>query len=74
MKSSGTPLAIVTAAFAAVLLSQRTLAQDSQGSIVGWGAQVVGVDLSADFVAVAGGRYHSLGLKADGSIVAWGSN
>ncbi|MCK5785870.1 MAG: hypothetical protein KAH54_04835 [Candidatus Sabulitectum sp.] len=26
------------------------------------------------FVAVAGGGYHSLGLKADGSIVAWGDN
>ena len=26
------------------------------------------------FVAVAAGEYHSLGLKADGSIVAWGSN
>jgi hypothetical protein len=25
-------------------------------------------------VAVAGGEYHSLGLKADGSIVAWGYN
>jgi hypothetical protein len=25
-------------------------------------------------VAVAGGWYHSLGLKADGSIVAWGWN
>jgi hypothetical protein len=27
-----------------------------------------------DLVAVAGGTYHSLGLKADGSIVAWGYN
>ncbi|MCK4343508.1 MAG: hypothetical protein KAY37_17480, partial [Phycisphaerae bacterium] len=44
------------------------------GSIVGWGGQVFGVDLSADFVAVAGGGNHSLGLKADGSIVAWGRN
>jgi alpha-tubulin suppressor-like RCC1 family protein len=26
------------------------------------------------FVAVAGGRRHSLGLKGDGSIVAWGWN
>ncbi len=29
---------------------------------------------TADFVAVAAGWYHSLGLKADGSIVAWGDN
>ena len=49
-------------------------AQEGDGSIVGWGGQVVGVDLSADFVAVAAGRYHSLGLKADSSIVAWGRN
>jgi hypothetical protein len=27
-----------------------------------------------DFVAVAAGAYYSLGLKADGSIVAWGYN
>ncbi|MCH7808115.1 MAG: hypothetical protein IIB60_02720, partial [Planctomycetes bacterium] len=51
-----------------------TSAQDGDGSIVGWGSQVVGVDLSADFVAVAAGGTHSLGLKVDGSIVAWGSN
>ena len=48
--------------------------QDGQGAIVGWGSQVVGVDLTADFVAVAGGGLHSLGLKAGGSIVAWGRN
>ena len=29
---------------------------------------------NTDFVAVAGGKRHSLGLKADGSIVAWGYN
>jgi len=44
------------------------------GSIVGWGLQVVGVDLSGPFDAVAAGRLHSLGLKSDGSIVAWGWN
>jgi len=48
--------------------------QYGHGSIVGWGKQVIGVDLSSGFVAVAGGRIHSLGLKADGSIVAWGYN
>ena len=51
-------------------------AQD--GSIVAWGRNEDGQcdvpEPNTDFVAVAGGRYHSLGLKADGSIVAWGYN
>ncbi|UCG15671.1 MAG: hypothetical protein JSV19_10295, partial [Phycisphaerales bacterium] len=29
---------------------------------------------NADFIGIAGGSLHSLGLKADGSIVAWGYN
>jgi hypothetical protein len=29
---------------------------------------------NADFVAVAAGRYHSLGQKSDGTMVAWGFN
>ena len=47
----------------------------STGTIVGWGEQVVvePSDLS-DLVAVAGGGGHSLGLKSDGTIVAWGYN
>ena len=44
------------------------------GKIVGWGKQVVPTDLSEGFVAVTAGLEHSLGLKADGSIVAWGDN
>ena len=45
------------------------------GAIVGWGedghdqCDVPGAN--ADFVAVAGGRYHSLGLRSDGTILAW---
>lgn len=38
------------------------------------GSQVVGVDLDCGFTAVAAGGEHSLGLKAGGSIVAWGKN
>ena len=45
------------------------------GSAIGWGSQVVVPQSELiDFVAVAGGYDHSLGLKADGSIVAWGYN
>ena len=45
----------------------------SIGSVVGWGEQVVvaQADLRS-LVAVAGGAAHSLGLKSDGTIVAWG--
>lgn len=43
-----------------------------QGSIVGWGRHVVGGDLSEGFVQVAAEGYRSLGVKADGSIAAWG--
>ncbi len=46
-------------------------AHDDNGSNVGWGNQVVGVDLGAAFVA---GVSRSLGLKADRSIAAWGRN
>jgi len=49
-------------------------AQVDRGRIVGWGAQVVGVSDGSDFVAIAAGYGHSLGLRADGSIVAWGDN
>lgn len=41
------------------------------GAIVGWGSQVV-ADLTGPFVSIAAGANHSLGLKADGSIIAWG--
>ena len=54
--------------------AKMAVAQPAQGSIVGWGSQVIGVDLSQGFVAVVAGRYHSLGLKSDGSVVAWGDN
>ena len=58
----------------ALLATTAARAQQGHGSIVGWGSQVFGVDLNRGFVKVAAGDWHSLGLKADGSIVAWGSN
>jgi len=65
---------------AAILLLALSLAgtaqgQSADGSIVGWGWQVVVSQGALDnLVAVAAGYWHSLGLKSDGSIVAWGWN
>ncbi|MCK4680863.1 T9SS type A sorting domain-containing protein, partial [bacterium] len=48
------------------------------GTVVAWGWNAYGqCDVpapNADFVAVAGGGYHSLGVKSDGTVVAWGRN
>ena len=42
------------------------------GEIVGWGQQVVGP--TGALVAISAGSDDSLGLKSDGSAVAWGRN
>ena len=61
-------------AIVGLLAAGTAWAQVEDGSIVGWGEQVVGVDQNADFLAAGGGAYHSLVLKADSSIVVWGDN
>jgi hypothetical protein len=61
-------------AFACIFTPQSPTAAQQTGSILGWGRQVVGVDLHGGFVAVAAGETHRLGLKEDGSIVAGGYN
>jgi len=55
---------------AGLLPTQTALAGLPEGSIIGWGSQVVGVDLDRGFVAIGPGGSHSLGLKVNGSIVA----
>ena len=62
------------AVFLSVVLSTSTVFSEQSGKIIGWGEQVVGVDLDSGFVAVGGGRSFNLGLEADGSVVAWGKD
>lgn len=44
------------------------------GPIVGWGGELVGVESKGLFVQVAAGERHSLALRKDGAVVAWGDN
>jgi alpha-tubulin suppressor-like RCC1 family protein len=66
------------------VLSCVTSAQPQAGSIVAWGAgqagQIGGFNYgqsivpagNSNYISVSAGQDFSLGLKADGSIVAWG--
>ena len=65
---------LVTVLVLQIHANTASAGEPPQGSIVGWGSQVVGLDLGGGLVQVAAGGLHSLGLKADGSIVAWGGN
>ncbi|HOW73663.1 MAG TPA: hypothetical protein PKY77_23940 [Phycisphaerae bacterium] len=54
-------LTVVAGSFV-LAFTAPAVAQD-RGSIVGWGVQVVGGDLSGSFVAVAAGEGRSLGIR-----------
>jgi hypothetical protein len=63
----------------AMVISMLLLAAGVQvqaGSVVSWGEVAFnsGDFSNNDFVAIAAGRYHSLALKSDRSIFAWGRN
>ena len=73
MKRSGSILGLMCLGL--FVLSTGAALGQSVGSIVEWGSRVVVEQSVLDsLVAVAGGGYHSLGLKSDGTIVAWGWN
>lgn len=57
-----------------LVVSISAVAGQPTGSVMGWGDQIVVTDLCSRFTAIAGGFRHSLGLKSNGSIVAWGDN
>ena len=71
----------------ALTLTACSLAVDPQGSITGWGSndgfpehsvttynQATPPDSNDYFIAVDAGMWHSIVLKADGSILAWGAD
>ncbi|HXP63769.1 MAG TPA: hypothetical protein VN829_24900, partial [Dongiaceae bacterium] len=50
-------------------------AQPPAGTVVGWGERMMPqVPPGTRFQALAAGAYHSLALKEDGTVVAWGLN
>ena len=50
----------------------------ASGAVVAWGYNTFGQSTVpeglGDISDIAGGWYHTLALKADGTVVAWGSN
>jgi hypothetical protein len=64
------PRPVITFCLLSCVLPSIALA----GTIVAWGYNGNAPEPNTGFIAIAAGFGHSLGLKADGSIVAWGSN
>jgi alpha-tubulin suppressor-like RCC1 family protein len=45
------------------------------GEVWGWGGKVVaGGEALSDLTDIAAGQYHTVGLREDGTIIAWGGN
>lgn len=60
---------------AATLPSEPQVRAAQAGSVVSWGSQALPLVLPGTrFSAIAAGSCHSLALKSDGTVVAWGDN
>ena len=68
-RSRAAALCLVAALLAAAFPAAADLV------LVSWGEQVVPVGFDHElFMQVAAGRHHSLGLRGDNTVVAWGRN
>jgi hypothetical protein len=81
MSQPGRSMSLWILGFSVIVIVLRTepaWAQGMPSSVVAWGDNSNGQcsvpSPNSGFVAVAAGRFHSLGLKADGSVVGWGNN
>ncbi|MCA9785311.1 MAG: hypothetical protein KC488_02045, partial [Candidatus Cloacimonetes bacterium] len=58
-----------------LVLHPMALSARDNGAIVGWGSQVVvRASLQQELVSLSAGGGHSMGLRADGTLVVWGDN
>ncbi len=80
----------LTAVTAIAVGMNHSLALKSDGTVWAWGSNANGqlgdgtttqsltpvqvIGLTTDVIAIAAGSYHSLALKSDGTVWAWGSN
>ncbi|MEC7483942.1 MAG: RCC1 domain-containing protein, partial [Candidatus Thermoplasmatota archaeon] len=67
---------MIRSAFTATLFFSSTLFAQNAGKIVCWGNNSSGqCDAPlGQFIDLAGGSKHSVGLREDGTVVCWGSN
>src|SRR6266700_4198564 len=66
---------LLAALCGAVALNERPGRAAQAGSVTAWGIQAMPVvQPGTRFIAIAGGGDHSLALKTDGTVVAWGGN
>src|SRR5690242_17437083 len=68
-------LGYLALAYAVLGTAPADLIAASAGGVVGWGSVVLPpTDSSNAFIGVAGGNLHTLALKSDRTIAAWGEN